>query len=111
MIHSSSFDFVHHVVKRKVLRKRKKKDKDKPEKSKKNQALLDDLKDKTSALDFITYSELEVTLRKQHVKRCKQHLTENVKTQITEIENMSNKEALQKERLIQIEKDEIESRV
>ena len=85
MIHSSSSDLVHHVVKRKVLRKRKKKDKDKPEKSKKNQRLLDDLKDKTNALDFKNYSEIEVTLRLQLVKRCKQHLTESVKKQITEI--------------------------
>ena len=35
-------------------------------------------------------------------------MTDNVKRQITEIENMSNKEALLKERLIQIKKDEIE---
>ena len=101
VIHSNSSDSVHHAVKRKVLRK---KDKDKLEKSKKNQVLLDDLKDKTSALDFITYSELEVTLRLPLVKRFKQHLTENVKKQITEIENMSNKEALLKEKLMQIKK-------
>ena len=114
VIHSSSSDSVHHVIKRKVVGKQKRKDNDKPEKSsskaspKKNQALLDDLKDKTNALDFKNYSEIEVTLRLQLVKRCKQHLTESVKKQITEIENMSNKEALLKERLIQIKKDEIE---
>ena len=95
MIHSNSSDSVHHVVKRKVLRKRKKEDKDKPKKFKEYQALLDDLKD---------FSEIEVTLRLQLVKRFKQHLTENVKKQITEIEHMSNKEALLKKRLIQNKK-------
>ena len=46
MIHSNSLDSVHHVVKRKVLRKGKEKDKDKYEKSKKCRILLDNLKDK-----------------------------------------------------------------
>ena len=74
---------------------------------KKNQALIDELKNKTNASEFKNYSEKEATLRLQHVKRYKQQLTENVKNQISEIESMNKKEALLKERLIQIKMDEI----
>ena len=113
MVYSSFTDSLHHAISRKVFRKGKKKDK--PEKTssskaspKKNQALIDELKNKTNASEFKNYSEIEATLRLQHVKRYKEQLTESVKKQITEIENMTNKQALLKGRLSQIKKDEIE---